>query len=55
VVTISKLLGYSSIAVTSRYLDHLTTTSVASLARYARPSAKALARWQERNDPATRR
>jgi hypothetical protein len=29
--------------------------SVASLARYARPSAEALARWQERNDPARRR
>lgn len=30
-------------------------TSVASLARYARPSAEALQRWQERNDPAARR
>jgi integrase len=30
-------------------------TSVASLATYARPSAEALARWQERNDPARRR
>jgi integrase len=30
-------------------------TSVASLARYARPSAEALAKWQERNDPARRR
>jgi integrase/recombinase XerC/integrase/recombinase XerD len=30
-------------------------TSVASLARYARPSAEALAHWQERNDPARRR
>jgi integrase len=30
-------------------------TSVAALARYARPSAEALARWQERNDPARRR
>ncbi|MGH3233646.1 MAG: tyrosine-type recombinase/integrase, partial [Streptosporangiaceae bacterium] len=30
-------------------------TSVASVARYARPSAEALARWQERNDPARRR
>ena len=30
-------------------------TSVASLARYARPSAEALARWQERNDPTRRR
>jgi integrase len=30
-------------------------TSVASLARYARPSAEALARWQEVNDPARRR
>lgn len=30
-------------------------TSVASLARYARPSAEALARWQEQNDPARRR
>jgi integrase/recombinase XerC/integrase/recombinase XerD len=30
-------------------------TSVGSLARYARPSAEALARWQERNDPARRR
>jgi hypothetical protein len=31
------------------------TPSVTSLARYARPSAEALARWQERNDPARRR
>jgi len=30
-------------------------TSVASLARYARPSAEALARWQQVNDPARRR
>jgi integrase len=30
-------------------------TSVTSLARYARPSAEALARWQEHNDPARRR
>ncbi len=30
-------------------------TSIASLARYARPPAEALARWQERNDPARRR
>jgi len=30
-------------------------TSMASLASYARPSAEALARWQERNDPARRR
>ncbi len=30
-------------------------TSVASLARYARPSAEALARWQEQHDPARRR
>jgi len=30
-------------------------TSVASLARYARPSAEALQRWQEQNDPARRR
>jgi integrase len=30
-------------------------TSVASLARYARPSPEALARWQEQNDPARRR
>jgi len=30
-------------------------TSVASLARYARPSAEALQHWQERNDPARRR
>jgi integrase len=29
-------------------------TSVASLARYARPSAEALQRWQEQNDPARR-
>jgi len=29
-------------------------TSVASVAKYARPSAEALARWQERNDPARR-
>jgi site-specific recombinase XerD len=33
VVTISKLLGHSSIAVTSRYLDHLTNDrAVAALA-----------------------
>jgi integrase/recombinase XerC/integrase/recombinase XerD len=30
-------------------------TSVAWLARYARPSAEALQRWQEQNDPARRR
>ena len=30
-------------------------TSVSSLARYARPSAEALARWREGNDPARRR
>jgi integrase len=30
-------------------------TSVASLARYARPSSEALQRWQEQNDPARRR
>jgi integrase/recombinase XerC/integrase/recombinase XerD len=30
-------------------------TSVASLARYARPSAEALQRWQEQNDPIRRR
>jgi integrase len=30
-------------------------TSVASLARYARPSAEALQRWQEQHDPARRR
>ena len=30
-------------------------TSVASLARYAKPSAEALQRWQEKNDPARRR
>jgi integrase/recombinase XerC/integrase/recombinase XerD len=30
-------------------------TSVASLARYARPSAAALARWQAQRDPARRR
>jgi hypothetical protein len=30
-------------------------TSVASLARYARPSAEALARWQASRDPARRR
>ena len=30
-------------------------TLVASLARYARPSAEALQRWQEQNDPARRR
>jgi integrase/recombinase XerC/integrase/recombinase XerD len=30
-------------------------TSVASLARYAKPSPEALQRWQERNDPARRR
>jgi integrase len=30
-------------------------TSVASLARYARPSAEALQRWQEQRNPARRR
>jgi integrase len=30
-------------------------TSVASLIRYARPSAEALARWQQERDPARRR
>jgi integrase/recombinase XerC/integrase/recombinase XerD len=30
-------------------------TSVATLARYARPSAEALQQWQEQNDPARRR
>jgi integrase len=30
-------------------------TSVASLARYAKPSPEALQRWQEKNDPARRR
>jgi integrase/recombinase XerC/integrase/recombinase XerD len=30
-------------------------TSVASLARYAKPSPEALQRWQEQNDPARRR
>jgi hypothetical protein len=30
-------------------------TSVASLAKYARPSAQALARWQQDRDPARRR
>jgi len=30
-------------------------TSVASLARYARPSSEALQRWQEQNDPGRRR
>jgi hypothetical protein len=29
-------------------------TSVASVPKYARPSGEALARWQERNDPAQR-
>jgi hypothetical protein len=30
-------------------------TYMVSLARYARPSAEALARWQENNDPVRRR
>jgi integrase/recombinase XerC/integrase/recombinase XerD len=30
-------------------------TSVASLAKYARPSTETLARWQEANDPVRRR
>jgi integrase/recombinase XerD len=39
VVTISKLLGHSSIAVTSRYLDHLTNDqAVAALAAVDLPS-----------------
>ena len=39
VVTISKLLGHSSIAVTSRYLDHLTNDQASQDAGCRRPAA----------------
>jgi integrase/recombinase XerC/integrase/recombinase XerD len=42
-------------ASTPMLMAKIGHTSVASLARYARPSAEALARWQERSDPARRR
>jgi integrase/recombinase XerC/integrase/recombinase XerD len=42
-------------ANTSTLLTYSGHTSVASLARYARVSPQALARWQQQRDPATRR
>jgi integrase/recombinase XerC/integrase/recombinase XerD len=42
-------------ANTSTLLAYSGHTSVASLARYARVSPEALARWQDNRDPATRR
>jgi hypothetical protein len=42
-------------ANTSTLLACSGHTSVASLARYARVSPQALARWQETRDPAARR
>ena len=42
-------------ANTSTLLAYSGHTSVASLARYARVSPQALARWQETRDPAARR
>jgi len=42
-------------ANTSTLLAYSGHTSVASLARYARVSPEALARWQTSRDPATRR
>ncbi|WP_326822096.1 tyrosine-type recombinase/integrase [Streptosporangium sp. NBC_01756] len=42
-------------ANTSTLLAYSDHTSVASLARYARVSPEALARWQEGRDPAARR
>ncbi|GAA2409618.1 tyrosine-type recombinase/integrase [Nonomuraea africana] len=42
-------------ANTSTLLAYSGHTSVASLARYARVSPEALARWQESRDPAARR
>jgi integrase len=42
-------------ANTSTLLAYSGHTSVASLARYARVSPEALARWQARRDPAARR
>jgi site-specific recombinase XerD len=42
VVTISKLLGHSSVAVTSRYLDHLTNAqAVEALERISLPELRA--------------
>lgn len=42
-------------ASTATLLAYSGHTSVASLARYARVSAEALARWQAERDPARRR
>jgi integrase len=42
-------------ASTPMFMSKSGHTSAASLARCARPSAEALARWQERKDPARRR
>jgi hypothetical protein len=42
-------------ALTHAALAYSGHTSVASLARYARVSPDALARWQQQHDPATRR
>ena len=42
-------------ANTSTLLTYSGHTSIASLARYARVSPAALARWQETRDPAARR
>ncbi|WP_239313891.1 tyrosine-type recombinase/integrase [Frankia sp. Cj3] len=42
-------------ANTSTLLAYSGHTSVASLARYARVSPEALARWQQTRDPAARR
>ncbi|MEU4546894.1 hypothetical protein [Nonomuraea dietziae] len=42
-------------ANTSTLLAYSGHTSVTSLARYARVSPEALARWQEGRDPASRR
>jgi integrase len=43
VTTISKLLGHSSVAVTARYLDHLTNRqAVAALQAVALPPLAAL-------------
>jgi hypothetical protein len=40
---------------TAALLTYSGHTSVASLARYARVSPEALARWQQDRDPATHR
>ncbi|WP_344975654.1 tyrosine-type recombinase/integrase [Salinactinospora qingdaonensis] len=42
-------------ANTAVLLSYSGHTSVASLARYARVSAEALAAWQSQRDPATRK